>query len=31
MIEPAILAEVPPIRLARRMASMPPSAVREIL
>lgn len=31
MIEPAILADVPPIRLARRMASMPPSAVREIL
>lgn len=31
MIEPAILAEAPPIRLARRMASMPPSAVREIL
>jgi 2-aminoadipate transaminase len=31
MIEPVHASSVPPLRLARRMARMPPSAVREIL
>ena len=31
MIEPTTHADVPPLRLARRMELMPPSAVREIL